>query len=106
MEKRDVERQIRAIGGEGIVTPEDLSVFCEQRWRVFKMMSDGRWYTRPQIEAAARGADGLRRMRQLRDVGIVIPRRRIQGTRTFVYRISGIRGSAQKPSPPPQGSLF
>lgn len=73
-------RDIARIGGDGIVGELDILQFRAAVRNVFKLMSDGRWHTRDEINMAAgregRPAnEGLRRMRELR------PRYRIERER-------------------------
>ena len=54
------------LGGVGILTPDDLARLRAGVKRVYLLMQDGAWHTGPEICAAARGSEGLRRLRELR----------------------------------------
>ena len=62
------EKAIRALGGEGILTLSDLPALNTQRRRVWSLKSDGLWHPANEILAAAGGSEGLRRMRELRQL--------------------------------------
>lgn len=84
--------QISMLGGIGIINNDDVKDFNDQVKRVYRLMSDGNWHTRDEIEIAAggahgRAAEGIRRMRQLR-TKYVIERQRIPETREFAYRLT------------------
>lgn len=90
-------RTIKAFGGRGILTEQDLKEFGSSERRVYDLMSDGKWRTASQIRAAAGkdgipAAEGLRRMRALRPVlerrGCKIERSRHSDGRSFLYRIA------------------
>lgn len=82
-------RAIRRLGGEGILTEDDLKDLSAQRKAVATLMNDGRWYPASAILSAAGGTEGLRRMRELRDLpGIDVERKKgPTGSRTFLYRM-------------------
>lgn len=81
-------REIAALGGIGILSESDLQSLSDAKSRVFELMRDGRWHTRPEIEAAADAAEGMRRMRELRKLpGVEIQRMRSKDRREFVYRL-------------------
>lgn len=82
----DLFNQIRAIGGEGILKPDDLPKLRGARLAVFDLMKDGGWHTREQIDCAG-GCEGTRRMRELR-MWFTIDRRRRDGPlQGFEYRM-------------------
>lgn len=89
----DAQREIRRLGGDGILTATDLPDLHSGTGRVFRMMLDGRWYSAEQIELAAGengvpAREGLRRMRDIRKIpGFDIERKRLDGTRQWVYRL-------------------
>jgi hypothetical protein len=81
--------QIRALGGEGILTEDDLPKLKSQKRNVWDLMCDGRWHKAPQILMAAGGTEGLRRMRELRALpGVDVERCRMKHSRTWNYRLT------------------
>ena len=69
--------KIKQLGGQDILTVNDIPDLDAQRGRVFKLMLDGNWHEGPEILQVARGTEGLRRMRELRKMpGVVIEKRR------------------------------
>jgi hypothetical protein len=84
--------RIKKLGGEGILTREDIEDMDVQRNRVLYLMLDGLWHSADQIINYSRGREGLRRMRELREIpGARIERIRspihIGGKRDFMYRL-------------------
>ena len=81
-----------ALGGPGILTGKDTRDLNAASMRVLKMMSDHEWHTAEEIELAA-GKDGiparegLRRMRQLRQIGFDVSKKRKPGCREWVYKL-------------------
>jgi hypothetical protein len=87
--------RIRAIGGEGILTPNDLKSFDQAEQRIFDLMKDCGWHSATDIIAASQQREGLRRMRSLKTKiaakGLTIARQRpIRTSREFFYRIQQI----------------
>lgn len=86
-------KNLRSIGALGVLRQNDLVELAAGSVRVAELMCDGRWYTAEEIREAAGengepATEGLRRMRELRDIpGIVIERERIPGGRHFRYRL-------------------
>lgn len=79
---------IRKLGGEGILKRSDIQDLTSQRERVLWLMLDGLWHRASDIIRVAGGSEGLRRLRELRDIdGAVIDRVRVHGSREFVYRL-------------------
>ena len=81
------QREIRRLGGEGILNEGDLPGLTSSKDRVREFMRDGCWHPAQQIIAASRTREGLRRMRDLRKEGWDVERRRIKGSHDFEYRI-------------------
>jgi len=87
MTKQDWNK-IRKLGGEGILTRSDLTYMQSQRARVLWLMLDGFWHSATEIITWSRGREGLRRMRELREIPhITIERQRMNQTRDFMYRL-------------------
>lgn len=83
--------RIEALGGECILTEQDIADFSEARLRVLLFMLDGQWHTREKIclMAGTNGvpaSEGLRRMRELRS-RFTIERKRCGDSRQFLYRL-------------------
>lgn len=91
--RSDVYHQLLKIGGEGILTIDDLPQLKSQRRKVFLLLLDGQWHTGPEIIEATGGMEGLRRMRELRQIPwLQIDRKRSsQDSRTFMYRMRVIQ---------------
>lgn len=98
-------REIRALGGEGILNASDLQDFSSAESRVADLMSDGKWHDADEICMAA-GKDGvparegLRRYRSVRasleTKGFVFDIRRAGDGRNYLYIMK----------PPPKATLF
>ena len=86
-------RQIRALGGEGIISPEDLKALRAAKARVALLMNDGLWHSARRIRLAAgvngrEASEGLRRLRELRGLlGVEIEKRRSSFVRSWEYRL-------------------
>lgn len=81
-------RDIAMRGGEGILTLADIPDLKAGTRRVFNLMKDGRWYLREEIEEAAQGVEGMKRMRELRGMGYTINKFRVPGTRQWRYQLA------------------
>lgn len=87
----NVLRQIKALGGEGIISEADIGEFKESTQRVLGLMADGQWHSAIEIRLAAgengkEASEGLRRMRELRRF-FTIERQREGGSRLCSYRL-------------------
>jgi len=84
---------LASIGALGILRTEDLKALGAGSRRVAELMCDGGWYTAEEIRSAAGengtpATEGLRRMRELRNLkGVILHRERIAGSRHFRYRL-------------------
>lgn len=90
----DPVRHRKALGGDGILTREDLAEFNRATLRVLSIMRDGEWHSSQEIRLAAgnwerEASEGLRRMRELRPMGWTVEKRRVRGTGKFEYRLKG-----------------
>ena len=82
---KDWER-IKRLGGAGILTRSDITDLTSQRAKVLWLMMDGFWHSADDIRDAAGGSEGLRRLRELRELPyITITRRRLFLSRNFSY---------------------
>ena len=85
------QRDILRLGGEGVLTPEDIPELKAGTRRVLALMLDGRFHSAQEIMLAA-GRDGvpamegLRRMRELRGHGFDLEKERV-GNRQWMYRL-------------------
>lgn len=86
---------IKKLGGEGILSRQDVRDLKNQRAKVLYLMLDGMWHAGHEILTWSGGTEGLRRMRELREIpGVSIERMRPAGKRDFYYRLkyrSGIQ---------------
>lgn len=80
-------RQMR-LGSYGTLSKADLKDLDAANRRVYALLSDGRWHTDAEVIAASRQREGLRRLRELRQIGIDIDTRRLPGRRAYEYRMS------------------
>jgi hypothetical protein len=55
--------------------------------KVFDIMSDGKWYSVPQLRELTGLDQADRRMRQLKERGYKIHKQRIKDSRSFEYRV-------------------
>lgn len=70
------------------LTEKDLQEFNDATARIYRLLKSGLWTAATDIINVAGQRAGLRRMRALRDVGIVIEKRRADGSRReYEYRI-------------------
>ena len=78
--------RIKRLGGQGILTRSDIIDLTSQRAKVLWLMMDGFWHSADDIRDAAGGSEGLRRLRELRELPYVtITRRKHPGARRFYY---------------------
>jgi len=90
-------KKIRSLGGEGILQRSDLVDLKSQRARVLWLMLDGLWHTATEILVWSRGREGLRRMRELREIPhMSIQRQRLHSGRDFMYRLQYQPGIQQE----------
>lgn len=90
---------IDGLGGAGILTDSDLVALSGGVHRVYKLMQDGAWHTREEIELAAGmngkpAAEGMRRMRELRRLFEIDVERAAEG-RLFRYRLRPRNGDVE-----------
>ena len=98
-----IAREIARLGGEGILTADDLPDLKAASRRVLKLLGDHQWHHPDEIMRAAGtgntpAREGLRRMRELRPY-YHIERKRLEGSRLFLYRLA-------PPPRPLQAALF
>lgn len=75
-----------ALGGRDTLSTRDVQELHDAALKLQAAMSDGEWRTRAEIQAITGQVEGLRRLRELRAVGIV-EKEQIPGeTRTWKYR--------------------
>lgn len=91
--ERSQRRHAARLGGAGILNEDDLAELNAAVLRVLGLMSDWRWHRAEEIRAVAGkdgrpATEGLRRMRELRDRGFEIEKRRARvEARAFEYRL-------------------
>lgn len=89
---------IKKLGGEGILRRRDVRDLKSQRAKVLFLMLDGLWHRADEIIQFSGGREGLRRMRELREIpGVEIERHRAPNryNRDFYYRLkvsAGLQG--------------
>lgn len=70
------------------LTFKDHHDFKTGKGRVLALMSDHRWHSAEEIRQAANGSEGLRRLRELRNGGHHVEKRRLSPkSRTYYYRL-------------------
>ena len=81
---------IKKLGGEGILKLEDVADLKNQRAKVLALMLDGYWHSANSIIHASGGREGLRRMRELREIPHVTIERSANplAKRDFRYRLN------------------
>jgi hypothetical protein len=82
---------LRAHGAQTILEQSDISDLRKATARVFELMLDRQWHSPDEICAAAGGREGLRRLREVRQVirqwNLVIEKRKVS-KRLFYYRLT------------------
>ena len=79
---------IHKLGGEGILSRQDVQDLKGQRAKVLWLMLDGNWHSSQEILDAAGGSEGMRRLRELREIpNVTIERKRGNLGRVFFYRL-------------------
>jgi len=69
------------------MTQKDASELRAGVREVMDLMRDGQWHDREEIIQAAKGSEGLRRMRELRKRGFSVEKQRKPETRSWSYRL-------------------
>jgi len=87
MTREEVYRYIRSLGGEGILTEEDVPDLRKGRGRVLQLMSDFAWHSRSAVCDAAQQVEGSRRLRELRKWFTIRCRRDTVDKRLFSYQL-------------------
>jgi hypothetical protein len=78
---------IKKLGGEGILRRQDVADLKHARAKVLWLMLDGEWHQATQIIDASGTREGLRRLRELRDIPGAIVERQVSYGREFKYRL-------------------
>jgi len=81
-------REIKRLGGEGILIEKDIIAFSKAEQAIIEWMEDGEWYSATSIIEASGQREGLRRLRDLRNKGFNVERKRISHLREFYYRLT------------------
>lgn len=77
------------LGGVGVLNERDLGQFQEATKRVHELLRDGRWHSASEIYDVTGQRDGMRRLRELRQVGYRIERSRAsEDSREWWYRLA------------------
>ena len=69
------------------MTPHDFSGLQAACRRVYDLMRDGEWHTATEVIDAAKQREGLKRMRDLRQIGYKIETDRPGQGREFRYKL-------------------
>jgi hypothetical protein len=69
------------------MTERDFSGLQSACRRVYDLMKDGQWHTAQAIIDASGQREGMRRMRELRQIGYQVEERRETGRREWQYRL-------------------
>ena len=69
------------------MTAADFSGLQSACRRVYDLMKDGQWHTAQAIIDASGQREGMRRMRELRQIGYTVEERRETGRREWQYRL-------------------
>lgn len=81
-------RYIASIGGKGVVRQQDIPALKKGVQQIYDIMKSGKWYTIPMLRELIQQEGADRRMRELRQAGIVVEKRRAGDSRLFEYRIN------------------
>tara|TARA_R110000824_G_scaffold5263_3_gene24417 strand:+ start:3047 stop:3445 length:399 start_codon:yes stop_codon:yes gene_type:complete len=84
--RKDKERYIQKLGGDTLRTKDAKPLHAGTK-KVLQIMSNGIWFTIPELREASGLDQADRRMRELRGHGYMIERKRIGDSRSFQYRL-------------------
>lgn len=89
----ETRRKILALGGENLLTEQDIAQLNASTLRVLDLMADGAWHSADEIRLAAgtdgnEASEGLRRLRELRHAFSVDRRHDLVGKCLWQYRIT------------------
>lgn len=80
-------RYVASIGGDGIVREQDVRPLKKGVQLIYDIMKDGKWHTIPELRNRIHQEGADRRMRELRQAGITVEKRRVGDSRIWEYRI-------------------
>lgn len=83
----NTNREIARLGGQGILTEQDLPSLSKAQQAIMSLMGDGNWHPASRIIEICGQREGLRRLRDLRSKGYTVERRRSGESRDFEYQI-------------------
>ena len=83
-----MNREIKRLGGEGILIAQDIVAFSKAEQAIIEWMEDGAWYSASSIIEQSGQREGLRRLRDLRSKGFNVERKRVSAAREFYYRLT------------------
>jgi hypothetical protein len=84
----NVKTELKKIGGEKFLNEKDLKDFGKAEKKIYELMCDLEWHSATEIITVSEQREGLRRLRKLRDKGLVIETKRESGSREFLYKMS------------------
>ena len=84
----NTKKALKKIGGEKFLNGSDLKEFSKAEIKVYNLMIDSKWHTASEIISVSGQREGLRRLRELRNKGLVIETKREKGSRDFHYKLN------------------
>ena len=81
------QEHCKSLGGPGDLRVDDMPEVRAGVKRVLEIMSDGNWYSNQELRDATGLEQADRRRRELSAMGYTIHKRRVGGSRHFVYRL-------------------
>lgn len=81
-------KYIQSIGGQGIVKQHDVKPLRDSVKQIYEIMKDGNWHSIPELRQATKKDSAGRRLRELREAGISIEKKRENNSRLWKYRIN------------------
>jgi hypothetical protein len=80
--------EIKKIGGEKFLNEKDLEDFSKAEKKIYGLMCDHEWHSATEIINVSGQREGLRRLRKLRENGLIIETKRESESRDFLYKMS------------------
>jgi hypothetical protein len=84
----NTKTELRKIGGEKFLNEKDLKAFGKAEKKIYELMCDLEWHSATEIINVSGQREGLRRLRTLRDKGLIIETKRESKSRDFSYKMS------------------
>ena len=80
-------RYVASIGGKGIIREQDIPALKKGVQQIYDIMKDGQWHTIPELRERINQEGADRRMRELRQAGFTVEKRRVGESRLWQYRL-------------------